>query len=124
MGARGRHAVSTSDEAHKRFLETSPVEGLNRDQFNFLMGQFRWTEPKSPWRSERATRAAWKKYREALLAECPTGVRPIAFWYFEKKLRDDDLPWLYMQEKQYRAVLRHRCWVDEAEKEYCRSRRG
>jgi hypothetical protein len=121
MGLRGRGAHSLTDDAFKRFWETSPIEGLSLDQFNFLLGKFRWTEPESPWGSERQTRAAWKKHREALIAECKTGIRPIAFWYFEKKLRPPELPWLYMAEANHRAVLRHRCWRDEAEREYCRN---
>jgi hypothetical protein len=120
MGLRGRDAVSKSDEAFLKFWETSPVEGLTRDQYNFLLGKFRWTEPKSPWKHERGTRAAWKKHRGALMAECPIGKRPIAYWAFEKNLREEDLPWLYMAEKQARAILKHRCWRDEAEREYCR----
>lgn len=116
MGSRGRNADVTDPD----FWHKSPVEGLNRDEYNFLLGKFRWTEPQSPWRSERTTRAAWKKHRTALMAQCPMGTRPIAFWYFEKKLRDEALPWLCQEEKQYRAVLRHRCWSDEPEREFCR----
>jgi hypothetical protein len=85
-----------------------------------LMGNFRWTEPKSPWGSERATRAAWRKYREALLAECKTGIRPIAFWAFDKKFPEGQRIWPYMEQENYEAVLRHRCWRDEAEREYCK----
>ena len=114
MGLRGRNAVVHDPE----FWFKSPIEGLTRDQYNFLLGKFRWTEPESPWTHERGTRAAWKKHREALMAECPTGVRPIAFWYFEKKLREEDLPWFHHREKQFRAILKHRCWRDEGEREY------
>ena len=116
MGARGRNAVVHDLE----FWHKSPIEGLTRDQYNFLLGKFRWTEPESPCSSERPTRAAWKKHRDALLAQCPPGKRPIAFWYFEKKMREEELPWFSMFDRQAKAILKHRCWRDEAEREHCK----
>jgi hypothetical protein len=115
MGRRGPDAYVPDPE----FRFKSPIEGLNRDQYNFLMGKFRWTEPKSPWGTELRTRAAWRKYREALLDHCSAGLRPLAFWYFEKKLREGELPWSRSLDNA-QLILKHRCWRDEGEREYCK----
>jgi hypothetical protein len=115
MGARGLDAVVIDPE----FWHKSPVRGLNREQYVFLMGRpFRWTEPDSPWVTEAETKRAWRKYRAELVAQCPPGRRPLAFWYFDRGLREDELP--HYEEHEAAGIIRFRCWRDEDELEACR----